>query len=283
MLVLTVSGVDFPFLFTHQGGLGLPAFQMHLLMKAAMLSGMQAEGFYVTERRLSNGAASTSATDGGGAAFGRPRPIQLPTKRELELDTEGFINVINRLTSPVFYSTTADNQVLQGLSGVPVSDRPVLLIGNHQLFAGDMYPMIQQFMQELEVLPRGLAHPVVFAGPDALTEAGRVGGMVSDRDAEKQRQGEGGVAGFSSLLSTYGAVPVNGKNMHNLLAEGEIVLLYPGGAREVRKSPSQKQWRQLSLGRSDCYGHAVLFVQHLLICSAAVGCGAFDLSAFVCA
>jgi 1-acyl-sn-glycerol-3-phosphate acyltransferase len=196
----------------------------------------------MTQRRLSNGAASTSANDGGGAAFGRPVPIQLPTARELELDTEGFINVINRLTSPVFYSTNADGQVQQGLSGVPVSDRPVLLIGNHQLFAGDMYPMIQQFVQELEVLPRGLAHPIVFAGPDALTEAGRIGGMVSDGDAEKQRQGDGrGAASFSSLLSTYGAVPVNGKNMHKLLAQGEVVLLYPGGAREVRRTPPPRQ------------------------------------------
>lgn len=32
--------------------------------------------------------------------------------------------------------------------------------------------MIQEFVQELGVLPRGLAHPVVFAGPDVLAEAG---------------------------------------------------------------------------------------------------------------
>lgn len=113
---------------------------------------------------MSNGRASTSATDGGGASFGKPKPIQLPTARELELDTEGFVSVIRRLTSPVFYSTTSDSQVVRGLSGVPVHQQPVLLIGNHQFFAGDMYPMINQFMEELGVLPRGLAHPVVFAG-----------------------------------------------------------------------------------------------------------------------
>jgi len=112
-------------------------------------------------------------------------------------------------------------------------------------------------VQELEVLPRGLAHPIVFAGPDALTEAGRIGGVVSDGDAEKQRQGDGrGAASFSSLLSTYGAVPVNGKNMHKLLAQGEVVLLYPGGAREVRRAPPpySRQPNPSTLGISNHLG-----------------------------
>lgn len=94
----------------------------------------QDEGFYVTERKLSNGTASRAATDGGGAGFGRPVPIQLPTPREVEKDTEGFVSTINKLTSPVFFSTTQDGQVIQGLGGIPMS-RPLLLIGNHQLFA----------------------------------------------------------------------------------------------------------------------------------------------------
>lgn len=61
--------------------------------------------------------------------------------------------------------------------------------------------------------------------------------MVQNSSGKSQNDKEddsAGAAQFSSLLSTYGAVPVNGKNMHQLLANGEIVLLYPGGAREVR-------------------------------------------------
>jgi hypothetical protein len=156
----------------------------------------------------------------------------------MQLDSEGFVSTIKRLTSPVYYSTTADGQIVRGLSGVPVHQRPVLLVGNHQFFAGDMYPMINQFVDELGVLPRGLAHPVVFAGPEALTAAGRSSGMREDgisKSSKKDEKDDGaGAAQFSSLLSTYGAVPVNGKNMHQLLKNGEIVLLYPGGAREVR-------------------------------------------------
>jgi hypothetical protein len=186
---------------------------------------------------MSNGRPSTNASDGGAASFGKTRPIQLPTSREMQLDSEGFVTTIKRLTSPVYYSTTADGQVVRGLSGVPVHQRPVLLVGNHQFFAGDMYPMINQFVDELGVLPRGLAHPVVFAGPEALSAAGRSSGMREDSSSSsssKDGKDDGaGAAQFSSLLSTYGAVPVNGKNMHQLLANGEIVLLYPGGAREV--------------------------------------------------
>jgi hypothetical protein len=92
------------------------------------------EGLYVTRRQLSNGTASRTATDGGGAGFGRPVPIQLPTAREVEKDTEGFVSTINKLTSPVFYSTAEDGQVIRGLGGIPTT-RPLLLIGNHQLFA----------------------------------------------------------------------------------------------------------------------------------------------------
>jgi hypothetical protein len=49
---------------------------------------MKDEGFYVSERKMSNGTVSRTATDGGGAGFGRPVPIQLPTAREVEKDTE---------------------------------------------------------------------------------------------------------------------------------------------------------------------------------------------------
>lgn len=85
---------------------------------------------------MSNGRPSISASDGGGASYGLARAIQLPTPKELELESSGFVSTINRLTSPVFYSTRADGRVVKGLSAVPIHQRPVLLIGNHQFFAG---------------------------------------------------------------------------------------------------------------------------------------------------
>lgn len=104
----------------------------------------QSQGFYVTERVLSNGRASTSAFDGGATAFGTPAPVQLPTPLEIKADGGGFVSTIRTLCSPVYYSTLADGSVVQGFAGVPRrgpggAGRPILFIGNHQLAAADMY------------------------------------------------------------------------------------------------------------------------------------------------
>lgn len=40
-------------------------------------------------------------------------------------------------------------------------------------------------------------------------------------------------ASIKSLLTTFGAVPVGGRNFFRLLQNGEAVLLFPGGVREV--------------------------------------------------
>ena len=39
---------------------------------------------------------------------------------------------------------------------------------------------------------------------------------------------------FGSLLTTFGSVEVGGRNFFKLMQNGECVLLYPGGVREVR-------------------------------------------------
>lgn len=38
---------------------------------------------------------------------------------------------------------------------------------------------------------------------------------------------------ISSILRTYGSLPVSTNNLYKLLSMNEIVLLYPGGGREV--------------------------------------------------
>lgn len=134
----------------------------HVVESTTCLTGnahafLQSEGFYVSDRRMSNGQPSISARDGGGASYGLPRPIQLPTARELELDSSGFVSTINRLTSPVFYSTRPDGQIVKGLSGVPVQQRPVLLIGNHQFFAGAVSELSGQLRVTFTLHPAACA------------------------------------------------------------------------------------------------------------------------------
>jgi hypothetical protein len=50
--------------------------------------------------------------------------------------------------------------------------------------------------------------------------------------------GQGGAGqnagGFSSFMTTFGAVPVTASNFFQLMQQGEAVLLFPGGVREVR-------------------------------------------------
>jgi hypothetical protein len=63
---------------------------------------------------------------------------------------DGGLTTLRRFVSPVFFSTDATTgQLIPGLSGVPLGQpgRPVLLIGNHQLFAPDMPLMVAQFLQ----------------------------------------------------------------------------------------------------------------------------------------
>ena len=50
--------------------------------------------------------------------------------------------------------------------------------------------------------------------------------------------GEGGPGGISTF-TTFGAVPVTGRNFYKLLAAGECVLLFPGGVREAFKRKNE--------------------------------------------
>lgn len=70
--------------------------------------------------------------------------------------------MIRRLVSPVFFSTARDGQLQRGLGALP-DQRPLLLVGNHQTLALDLGIMVEQIVRERGFLPRGLAHPAIFA------------------------------------------------------------------------------------------------------------------------
>jgi hypothetical protein len=92
------------------------------------------------------------------------------------------------------------------------------------------------------MLLRGLAHPIIFnggfGGGEEQQEEGERKQPSSSGSSSSSRgggRGRGDGAAFGSFLQTFGAVPVSGRNLHSLLAQGEAVLLYPGGVREVRR------------------------------------------------
>eukprot|EP00613_Pedinella_sp_CCMP2098_P035782 CAMPEP_0171813486 /NCGR_PEP_ID=MMETSP0991-20121206/79240_1 /TAXON_ID=483369 /ORGANISM="non described non described, Strain CCMP2098" /LENGTH=721 /DNA_ID=CAMNT_0012427069 /DNA_START=131 /DNA_END=2297 /DNA_ORIENTATION=+ len=154
--------------------------------------------------------------------------------------------------SPIFISTDANGRAVPGLRGVPLPSevgRPVLLVGNHQLFALDLGLLIYQFLNETGTLPRGLAHPAVFGAGAArpefdestagdfspgtfrreLMRGNRAAGDVADGEGN-----DGGVA-FAGVgnFREFGAVPVSPRNFFNLMKENEMALLFPGGVREA--------------------------------------------------
>ncbi|ACO69550.1 predicted protein [Micromonas commoda] len=138
-----------------------------------------------------------------------------PSAAELERAFES-LEPLRRITSPVFFSTKANGQIVQGIDAVPLGTKgaPVLLVGNHQTLAPDLGFLVQEFIRERGTLVRGLAHPV--------------GGAP------------GGAPGGVGMFTTFGAVPVSGMNFYRLLDAGETVLLFPGGVREAFKRRNEE-------------------------------------------
>lgn len=129
------------------------------------------------------------------------------------------LRTLERFVSPVFFSSDQHGVLHQGLDHLPTTQggtRPLLFIGNHQLFAPDTPIMVSAVLRQKGMLLRGLAHPFAMQG-------------APDRGALA------GPPPFGRFLETFGAVPVSGRNLHALLEAGEAALLYPGGAREVRR------------------------------------------------
>ena len=91
-------------------------------------------------------------------------------------------------------------------------------------------------------------------------QSGQGGGM------QQGPFGEGGGGGGLNTFTTFGAVPVTGKNFYKLLAAGEVVLLFPGGVREAFKRkneeyrlfwPSKPEFIRMAAGRARPFAHFI--------------------------
>ncbi|CAM9453397.1 unnamed protein product [Chrysoparadoxa australica] len=137
---------------------------------------------------------------------------------------------LRRPLSPVYLSTKADGSVVSGLGAIPDKDpnKPVLFVGNHQTLAMDISLVVDGIYKEKGMLVRGLAHPVLLLGQGAPQP---LGDLIKD------------------WMTTFGAVPVSGRNMHRLFQRNECVLLFPGGAKEAyhrRGEEHQMFWPERS-------------------------------------
>lgn len=178
-------------------------------------------------KTLSNGHRVNGNGNGNGeseqvkVSLDNAQSIELPTLGELAKTCDDIgLTRAKTLVSPVFFSTSSENEVVQGLEHLP-KDRPLIFVSNHQTLALDLGFLISGLLEEGGILARGLAHPSIFQESDS-TNAGSVN------------------AGMRGLFTNFGAVPVTPRNMFKLLKNEEVILLFPGGASEALKDKGEE-------------------------------------------
>ena len=131
-------------------------------LEGASHAALQESGVDLMEILRLNGFAPRRASDP--KSLTKDESFTPPSPKELEKAFDG-LNGLRSVVSPVFFSTRDDGTIIPGLGAVPFEEnRPVLLVGNHQTIAPDLGFIIEAFIKERGVLPRGLAHPVVAGG-----------------------------------------------------------------------------------------------------------------------
>ena len=196
----------------------------------------RSRSLYGRELRAAKALKAQRAVDD----FVPPNATQIADSRARVVDP------LRRLVSPVFLSRV-DGAVVRGLAGVPSpgEKRPVLLVGNHQLFGLDLSILVDEFLRDRDLLIRGLAHPVATNALSLLDAnnggAGAAAAAATTRAPDywadsppRGRDPAFGAAGADgdTFFQTFGAVEVTPRNFVRLMRNDEAVLLFPGGVRE---------------------------------------------------
>jgi pimeloyl-ACP methyl ester carboxylesterase len=160
-----------------------------------------------------------------------------------------------KAVSPVFLSRRKDGVIVRGIDDIPTgrtTGRPVLLIGNHQLYGADLAIIIKEFLDSKNELVRGLAHPVLFSD----TDSARSGGM--------------GDPNMREMFQTFGAVKVSPAAIFELLQRNETVLLFPGGVKEAYHLKGE-QYKLLWPEKTDGFVRMAGMFDALIVPFAAIG------------
>jgi len=179
--------------------------------------------------------------------------VPLPGEWDLEAVKPG-VNFLYQSTSPLYFSRSSDGsgRLVQGLESVPtgLQGRPVLLVGNHQLYGLDLALIIVEFLKQKETLVRGLAHPFAFGkqnnanaesnsnsiSTNSRTSTGNddsYANDISNNDNSNNNVRRGGGGGQGDVFSTFGAVEVSPMAIFQLMRINATVMLFPGGVNEA--------------------------------------------------
>ncbi|KAI3886327.1 hypothetical protein MKW92_016745 [Papaver armeniacum] len=123
---------------------------------------------------------------------------------------QGF-SALTTVTSPVMLSTLEDGQIVRGLEGIP-SKGPVILVGYHMLMGLELPSIVGEILKEKKVMVRSIGHPMLFS-PNNETSSNELSRF--------------------DVMTIFGTLPVSPSHLHRLLSNNEIILLFPGGAREA--------------------------------------------------
>ncbi|PON69506.1 Diacylglycerol acyltransferase [Trema orientale] len=134
-----------------------------------------------------------------------------PSRREVNYAFEQVTGLLRIAASSLAFSTLEDGKIVKGLAGVP-TEGPVLLVGYHNIMGLELYPLVEEFLREKNIVLRGVAHPQLF---------------VADSGSSSPEFSMG------DWFRVFGALPVTPSNLFRLLSSKSHVLLYPGGAREA--------------------------------------------------
>jgi len=144
-----------------------------------------------------------------------------PTRAITDKKIKEQVKPLRQLTGPVFFSTDAMGRRHKGVGKFPstiqTGGKPVLIVANHQLVGLDLSLIVSELIEQRDIYPRGLAHPILFAGANFFGGDG----------------GGGGGNNMASDYKKYGAVQVSPRNYYRLMETGQTAMLFPGGVREV--------------------------------------------------
>lgn len=119
--------------------------------------------------------------------------------------------------------------VFHGIENVP-ADRPLLFVGNHQLYGlVDIPFLFEELWHRRRIFLRGLADRAHYSLPL-----------------------------WRDMLTSFGAVEGTRENCATLMQDGESIVVFPGGAREVSKRKTEKYkllWKER-------FGFARLAIEH---------------------
>ena len=198
-----------------------------------------------------------------------------PCAKDLRAAFEG-LDTLRSVVSPVFFSTREDGKcfafttfrrliahtrltlfflqsgtVIPGLGAVPFDGngthrRPVLLVGNHQTVAPDLPFILERFIVDRNVLPRGLAHPVVMGGGRARGRSG-ADDILEKKKGQDQRKKDGTEA--VKLPDFFGVPPPPGLQSLVTTAQRAVeATLRDGAGAGARGQPLTEAARQFGGG-----------------------------------